>query len=156
VPDVPMFTFNKVGPIFINLGPFFIDEKTADLVFIWGSFDGTTNPPVVYPIGTSIAALENQMFMQFTPLTMPDGVVGLGYLVQFAGSGGQPPYTWSLSPNSAGGLPPGFDPPQADGTFANGAITGTPTQAGTFDFSIRMTDSAGRYVDHPYTLTISP
>jgi hypothetical protein len=34
-------------------------------------------------------------------------------------------------------------------------ITGTPTEAGTFDFSIRMTDSAGRFIDHPYTITIS-
>lgn len=152
-PDIPMFTFNKVGPIFENIGPFFIDEKTANLDYIWASFDGTTNPPIIYPVGTSIAALENQVLMQFSPATMPDGTLGSAYNLTFAGSGGQPPYSWSLSPGSAG-LPPGFDPPQSDGTFANGVLSGTPSQTGTYDFSIRMTDSAGRYIDHPYTLNI--
>ena len=152
---VPTFTFNKVGPIFINQGPFFIDEKTADLDFIWGSFDGTTNPPIVYPVGTSIEALENQVFMQFLPLTLTNGNVGVSYLVQFTGSGGQPPYTFSLTPGSAG-LPPGLGSPQPDGTLPGAVITGTPTQPGTYDISIRMTDSGGRYIDHPYTFTIYP
>lgn len=152
---VPTFTFNKVGPIFINFGPFFIDEKTALLDFIWGSFDGTTNPPIVYPVGTSIAALENQVFMQYQPLTLTNGIVGNYYAVQFTGNGGQPPYTFSLTPGSPG-LPPGFAPPQPDGTFPNGFIAGTPTEAGIFDFSMRMTDAAGRFIEHSYSLTISP
>lgn len=154
-PALPTFTYNKVGPIFENFGPFFIDEKTADLVFIWASFDGTTNAPIIYPIGTSITDLENQIFMQFTPLALADGAVGAYYTQGFSGTGGTPPYTFSLSPGSAG-LPPGFDPPQSDGTFPSGVITGTPSTDGQFDFSIRMTDAAGRFVDHPYTLTITP
>jgi hypothetical protein len=30
-------------------------------VFNWGSFDGSTNPPVVFPEGTSLAELEAQV-----------------------------------------------------------------------------------------------
>src|SRR5439155_607264 len=59
------FTFDKVAPILINdLGPAFVDEASAFLVFVWGSFDGTTNAPIVYPIGTSIYDLENQLVIQ--------------------------------------------------------------------------------------------
>ncbi|HEY6169507.1 MAG TPA: hypothetical protein VI454_15810, partial [Verrucomicrobiae bacterium] len=55
-------TFNKVGPWRINQNPFFLDELNfVSLGFVWGSFDGSTNPPVVYPIGTSIYDLENQV-----------------------------------------------------------------------------------------------
>ena len=53
------FTFNKVGPVFDNFNPFFITEGTAQLIFLWGSFDGSTNAPIVYPNGTSIMNLEN-------------------------------------------------------------------------------------------------
>jgi hypothetical protein len=150
-----IFTFNKVGPLWFNIGPFFLDEKSADLDFIWASFDGTTNAPVVYPTTASIRAIEAQVFMQLGPANAPDGKVGVPYSLQFTGSGGQPPYTFSLSPQSPG-LPPGFVGPQPDGSFPGGMIYGTPLQSGTYDFSIRMTDAAGRYVDHPYSLTISP
>src|SRR5204863_4403786 len=53
-------SFNKLGPFIFNQGPFpdgtgFLDElNNTGQGFVWGSFDGTTNDPVVYPIGTSI------------------------------------------------------------------------------------------------------
>ncbi|MCF7669358.1 MAG: hypothetical protein K9N48_06245 [Verrucomicrobia bacterium] len=56
-------TFNKVGPWYYN-GPGFRTEETAIVGmpwFVWGSFDGSTNPPVVYPSGTSIKDLERQI-----------------------------------------------------------------------------------------------
>jgi hypothetical protein len=57
-----VFTFNSVGPIFVN-GPFpnFLSEVEAGRSFIWGSFDGSTNEPVVYPVGTSIQQIEAQV-----------------------------------------------------------------------------------------------
>src|SRR4029078_12246351 len=45
--------FNKVGPSYLNVGPFFLDEPSNVPSFVWGSFDGSTNPPVVFPSGTS-------------------------------------------------------------------------------------------------------
>jgi hypothetical protein len=55
----PMFlTFNKTGPFYVNQDPDFLDEQTATIDVIWGSYDGTTNEPVVYPIGTSIMEIE--------------------------------------------------------------------------------------------------
>ncbi|AVF40216.1 autotransporter outer membrane beta-barrel domain-containing protein [Pandoraea apista] len=64
------------------------------------------------------------------PATLPNGTIGLSYSQSLTGSGGVPPYSYALH----GALPVGM-------TFTNGTISGTPAQAGTFNFSITMTDS---------------
>ena len=54
--------FNKIGPFNINVNPRFLDEANhLRFGFVWGSFDGTTNEPVVYPIGTSVGELEQRI-----------------------------------------------------------------------------------------------
>ncbi len=148
------FTFNKVGPLYYNFGPFFVDERTAELDFIWASFDGTTNPPVVYPIGTSIDNLTNQVFMYIANSALPNARVNIAYSVQLmpGGSGGTAPYSWSLSPRSPA-LPLGIE------LTAAGVIrTTNPTalQPNIYDFVVRMQDANSRYVDRAFTLTILP
>jgi hypothetical protein len=50
-------TFSKVGPYFININGG--SEETVDIIgFVWGSFDGSTNAPILYPTGTSIKDIE--------------------------------------------------------------------------------------------------
>jgi hypothetical protein len=153
-----IIAFEKVGPIFANFSPqaYFLNSAEADQVFIpvvYGSFDGTTNPPIVYPNGTSILNMENQILIGISPGRLPNGQVGAnfgdGTPVAFTATGGTPPYTWSLSPSSAG-LPPGLH------LLANGTIVGVPTQEGTFDFSISMTDGGGRTINRDYFITITP
>jgi hypothetical protein len=151
------FVYNKVGPAFFAAYPFFIDEATAILDFIWGSFDGTTNAPIVYPVGTDLMSIESSVVFQLTSPTtttnntfvLPDASVGAGYSFQLEAIGGVLPYTWTLSPGSAG-LPAGLT------LSTSGAITGIPTVGGIYDFSIRLTDNAGRNVDYPFTLTVAP
>jgi hypothetical protein len=54
--------FNSVGPLFFNgFWPFNLNEDSSTFVFAWGTFDGTTNEPVVYPSGISISDLERQV-----------------------------------------------------------------------------------------------
>lgn len=53
-----IFTFNKLGPFFQQTTPSFIFEDAA-AGFLWGSFDGTTNDPIVYPVGTTIHDIED-------------------------------------------------------------------------------------------------
>jgi hypothetical protein len=55
--------FNTVGAIYFNGSPSFLDQNTPIEypIFIWGSFDGSTNAPIVFPNGTSIAELEEQV-----------------------------------------------------------------------------------------------
>ena len=59
-----MFITNcNVGPIYFNANPSFMDS--ADYFSYplsnWGSFDGSTNPPVVFPDGFSLAELESEV-----------------------------------------------------------------------------------------------
>ena len=47
-------TYNTVGPFYVNtFDPasdlYFLNERTASPGFIWGSFDGSTNAPILYP-----------------------------------------------------------------------------------------------------------
>lgn len=50
------FTFSKVGVYSLNRGN--TDEQDGQPGRLWGSFDGSTNAPVLYPIGSKLADLE--------------------------------------------------------------------------------------------------
>jgi hypothetical protein len=58
-----------------------------------------------------------------------------------------PPYRWSLV---AGQLPPG---PAL--TTSAGRITGTPTSAGTFTFTLRVADNGGQQATQQFSISIS-
>jgi hypothetical protein len=74
------------------------------------------------------------------------GTVGSSYFQNFFTSGGVGPFTWTVA---AGQLPPGV-------TLTGGHLGGTPTVAGTFTFTIKVTDSAGDQASEPGSITISP
>jgi len=67
--------------------------------------------------------------------SLPAGSLGQPYASTIWAEGGNPPYHWKLV-SGAGKLPKGLtlDP-------ATGAISGTPTKTGTFDFTVRVKDS---------------
>jgi len=50
------YTFSKVGVYSLNRGN--TDEQDGQPGNIWGSFDGSTNAPVLYPIGSKLSDLE--------------------------------------------------------------------------------------------------
>ena len=81
------------------------------------------------------------------PATLPDGVVDGFYSQTLTGFGGSEPYTFSVT---AGSLPPGLTLTSA------GLLSGTPTQDGTFSFTITATDSNNCQGSREYTLTINP
>ena len=73
-----------------------------------------------------------------TPLTitvssMPSGTTQASYSATLSVSGGTAPYSWSIT---SGSLPSGLT------ISPSGQISGTPTQAGTFSFTVRVTDSS--------------
>jgi hypothetical protein len=58
-----VITLSKLGPAIVNFYPSFITEaNNVGRSPIWGSFDGTTNEPVVYPNADDIYAMEKQVF----------------------------------------------------------------------------------------------
>jgi hypothetical protein len=90
----------------------------------------------------------NAPALLITTTSLPNGTVGTAYSQTLAASGGTTPYSWSLG---VGSLPPGLSLNSATGT-----ISGTPTTAGTFPFTVQVTDSAGTTVRQSLTLTINP
>ncbi|HEV3400348.1 MAG TPA: Ig domain-containing protein [Acidimicrobiales bacterium] len=80
--------------------------------------------------------------------TLAPGRVGASYATGVFADGGVPPYRWSLV---AGALPPGLSL-----TTSPGRITGTPTTAGTFTFTLRVADSGGQQATGQFSITISP
>jgi Putative Ig domain len=70
----------------------------------------------------------------------------------FLGSGGVLPYRWSLA---AGTLPPGMTIIQDSPGGAQMRVGGTPTQAGTFAFTMRVTDARAATFTKAFSLTVS-
>lgn len=84
----------------------------------------------------------------YKTVAFPDGFVNVAYEAGIAEEG-------SATAVTAGGVNSGALPP---GLVVNATdhrrITGTPTQAGTFTFTLTLTDTAGAVVSGTYTITI--
>ncbi|MGH3132923.1 MAG: putative Ig domain-containing protein, partial [Gaiellaceae bacterium] len=83
-----------------------------------------------------------------TTTSLPDGTVDVAYSETLQATGGTPPYTWSLD---SGALPAGLTL-----DASTGAVTGTPTAAGTSPFTVRVTDSATQSDTQPLSITVDP
>jgi hypothetical protein len=146
-------TFNKSGPLYYNTVTtnfqYFLDELTAAKLMMWGSYDGTTNAPVVYPNGTSIAAIESQMLMQVTSVSLPPAQKGVAYSTQLTGVGGKPPYTWTLAPGSVA-VPSGL------ALTLDGRLSGTPNVSGVSYFWVQMTGTDDGFTVWQVALTVLP
>lgn len=85
-----------------------------------------------------------------SPGTLPNGAVATAYSQTITASGGTGPYGFALT---AGALPAGLT------LSAGGALTGTPTAGGSFNFTVTATDSSafpGPFSgSQAYTLTIA-
>ncbi len=78
----------------------------------------------------------------------PGGEVNTSYSDQLTMTGGTSPITWSVS---TGTLPPGLTL-----NASTGLLSGTPTTAGTYSFTVKVTDNSGLTATEPVTLTVIP
>jgi uncharacterized protein (TIGR03437 family) len=81
-----------------------------------------------------------------SPATLPEGVGGTAYNQTLTASGGTAPYSFAVM---AGALPGGLS------LSAGGALTGMPSVAGTFNFTIAATDAGGCTGARSYTVTVT-
>jgi len=82
-----------------------------------------------------------------TTATLPNGTIASAYSQTVQATGGTGALTWSIS---AGSLPTGLNPINS----STGQITGTPTTAGTFNFTVRATDTLNQFDDLALSITI--
>ena len=81
-----------------------------------------------------------------TPSSLPGGEQGVAYSQTVAVSEGTAPYTWSLQ---SGSVPPG-----TSFNTSNDTLSGTPTAAGDYSFTVQVTDSDGQSALQAYTVDV--
>jgi len=86
--------------------------------------------------------------LAITTVSLPNDTLGNAYAQTLAASGGTTPYTWSIS---AGALPTGLDL-----NSFTGVLSGTPSTAGTFNFTIKVTDNVSATATQAYSVVINP
>ncbi|CAM4355540.1 putative Ig domain-containing protein [Stenotrophomonas lactitubi] len=82
------------------------------------------------------------------PATVPGATVAVAYSQTFSASGGTAQYGFAIT---AGALPAGMSL-----NTSTGALTGTPTAAGTFNFTVTATDANSFTGSNAYTLVVAP
>lgn len=85
--------------------------------------------------------------LTITTTSLTGGVVGSAYSATVAASGGTTPYAWSVSIGSL--------PPDLTINAATGEITGTPSSAGSFTFTLQVTDASSPMQTAARQFTIS-
>ena len=93
----------------------------------------------------TVAAAPVQLTV--TTASLAGGTVGTSYSATVQASGGTTPYTWSAS---SGTLPAGLAL-----NASSGAISGTPTTAGTSNFTVQVRDSAATPATATKALTLT-
>lgn len=89
----------------------------------------SSTPPQVVTANLSITIASN---LKITTTSLPNGVAGTPYSASVMASGGTTPYTFTTI---SGNLPAGLS------LATSGAITGTPTTAGTSSFTVQVKDT---------------
>ncbi len=87
--------------------------------------------------------------LSITTSTLSNGTIGVSYAATVSRSGGTPAFTWSVS---TGKLPTGLALAATTGT-----ISGTPSQAGTHNFTLKVVDSGSpqQSATKAFSVTIS-
>ncbi len=80
--------------------------------------------------------------------TLPGGQVAVAYSQALTVTDGLAPFTWTVS---AGALPTSLTL-----NAATGVISGTPSVAGTFNFTVTVTDLGGRSATQALSITVAP
>lgn len=132
----------------VNNGNYGIENQSASVLdaswCYWGNAHGPSHAGISY--GDAISpniAFEPYLDAAYTGTPpgsairidtgspLPAGVKGNSYSVDLAAGGGTAPYTWFVY---AGSLPPGLN------LSTNGLLSGVPTAAGAFNFSVEAAD----------------
>ena len=96
---------------------------------------------------SAVAIIVNNPHLAITTTSLAAGQIQVAYSASLQASGGTAPYTWSVL---SGQLPTGLTLSSATGT-----ITGTPTVAGSFSFTIQVKDTVAATASAGFSLNIA-
>ncbi len=139
----PSFVWNESGPMPPGLtlsasGELSGLPETAGTYPVSITVSDSSYPPVTVSAAVTLTVNDSAIVVAASP-SPPAGTVTYPYSGGFTASGGSPPYTWQAS----GALPPGLV------LGSDGTVSGTPTQIGSFPFSVTATDSAQKPASGP-------
>jgi hypothetical protein len=140
------FTSNGTAQVWQLASPGTAIVRLADIALV-GSTATVTVPAqsitlLVIPAGGGCPTIT------LSPATLPDGTVGTAYAGgPVTASGGTGPYTFAVT---LGTFPTGLN------LAADGTITGTPTAAGTFSFTVTATDTVFCTGSLAYQIIVNP
>ncbi len=130
-----VFNSSVLGPALVLNDVGFGNAGAYDVV-VSGPYGSVTSSKIILNVTPPL---------QVTTAAMPSATNGSAYSRQLSAVYGQLPYSWSLL---SGSLPPGL-------TLAtNGVISGTPTNNGTFNFTVKVTDALSATATQLLTLTV--
>ena len=96
-----------------------------------------------FKLGVFVAGLTIQ-----TASALPAATVGSSYSQSLSSAGGAPPFTWSVV---SGSLPVGIALNRV-----SGVLSGTPTDPGTFAFTVQVSDGVSAISSKAFFLTVNP
>jgi hypothetical protein len=121
---------------------------SGDISLVYTDFNpnpsGTVGQPYKVPPFEQAAGGAS---MYITAVQLGSGITGTAYSETIHANGGFPPYTYTIL---TGSLPPGLNL-----NPTTGIISGTPTSAGTYPFTIQATDSASNSASNSFSITVS-
>jgi Putative Ig domain len=101
----------------------------------------------VYHLSITIVVTQSGPAFSVNAVSLPNGQLGTAYNQTLGVSNGNSPFTWSVI---SGALPGGLSL-----DAATGVITGSPNTAGTFNFTIRVTDITGSTSNISLSITVT-
>ncbi len=121
--------------------------STHDGPFCYGSsscFPTSTYSSSNYWV--DVAFISTPAGLQISTAQFPGGAVAGSYSATLSASGGSIPYTWSLA---SGTLPNGLT------LNAGGSISGTPSLAGSFSFTVQAKDAAAQSASKNFSINVA-
>ena len=101
---------------------------------------------LVVPIA-SVCLFGQGAQLQITNASLPQGQQGNIYSEVFNANAGASPYSWKVT---AGTIPPGV------AMKGNGNFVGTPESAGTFNFTVSVTDAGNNTANGNFSVSVAP